>query len=142
MKISTFIIGLLLISLFVGVFMNFFSELNDKYTPAVDYNSSDWEQYNQLTVLKADTLTIKEKTENIKQKTGVLDVIGAYFSSAYDSVKLTINSITSFESIMDVAIEDAGLGENTPIFKDVLVTIVLVLIIIGVLLSAIMKVAL
>lgn len=139
MKLSSFIISMLIISLFVAVFMNFFSELNDKYTIDVDYNSSDWETYNQLATLKNDTEAIQSQTQDIQEQAGALDVIGSYFSSAYKALSLTKNSVTSAETIIDAGIEDSNLGVNAEAFKTVLVTILLVIVFVGILLSALIK---
>lgn len=139
MRISSFIIAMLIVGLFVAVFMNLFSELNDKYTPDVAYNSSDWETYNQLAELKNNTEQIQDKTQAISEEAGALDVIGSYFSSAYEALKLAPNSVASFLSITDAATEDANLGVNADVFKTALITIVLVIIFIGIILSALVK---
>jgi hypothetical protein len=136
---TTFIIAMVVVGLFVSVFMNFFSELNDQYVTEVEYNSTDWERYNQLSQLKSDAKAIQSQTDDISEESGVLDVIGSYFSSAYNAFKITRNSYNSFEVIADTAVEDANLGENAETFRTTLITIVLIIIFVGIVLSALLK---
>ena len=137
-KISNFIIGLILSSLVITLLGLFIGSLNTYYAPG-DYNATKIEAYNKLNELSANTQQIQNQTLAIKEKTGVLDVIGGYFSDGYQALRLTINSYDTFGSMFNQALIDMRLGASGEYIRIALITIVLIIIIIGVIISAIVK---
>lgn len=139
-KISTFIIALVLVSLFMGVFAVFLGELNDKYAyDTVSVNDSNFAVYNKLTQISNQTKDIEEQTDEINSQQNVLDVIGSMFNSGYKALQLTKDSFSLFNSMVDSAFNQIGLGETSRLFKTSIITIVLVIIVIGIILSAVIK---
>jgi hypothetical protein len=136
-KISTFIVGLIVASLLVGVFMLFMSDVATNYS--VQHDEQELAVYNQLNNMSYQAQKIYEQTNDIKEKTGLLDVVGGYFSSAYQALKLTLQSFNVFSVMTNAAVDDAGLGATGNLFKVAIISIMLVTLVIGVIITAIMK---
>ena len=99
--ISGFILAIILIGMFGGVFGLFMATMQEEYSIAgnnslLKYNATD-------SILEA-TENIKDST-SIQQKEGILDVIGGYFSAGYSAIKTTMSSFSLFENIMNDATE-------------------------------------
>lgn len=139
-KISTFIIALTLVSLFMGVFALFNANLNETYSPPTgNITTSDLETYNLLTNISSQTSALESNVTRIREQQNALDVIGGYFSSAYQALVITKDSFTLFSHMLNTGIDDANLGASATLFRATATIIVLIIIIIGVLLSAITK---
>ena len=137
-KISTFIISLVVSSLFIGVFAIFLAASNQYYT-IPNYNISRLETYNKLNLIAVDAQAIQNQTLAISEKSGVLDVIGSYFSDGYKALRITANSFGVFSSMLNTGIDDAQLGASGELIRVAIVVIVLILLFVGVLISAIVK---
>lgn len=73
---------------------------------------------------------------NVQQDVGVLDVIGGYFNGAVNALKITLKSITIFNSLTVQAASDIPvLGY----FQQGLTILVMIMILIGVIISAYLK---
>lgn len=134
-KITGFIIALVLVSFFAGVSGIYLSEISNNYNGTYSDQLND---YNELNSIKSDVDTIEENT-NIQQESGVIDIIGGYFSAGYNALKLTANSFNIFDRMKNEAIQDAQLGEVGGMINVTIVTIVLVLIIIGIIIASVVK---
>lgn len=137
MKITNFLIGIVLSSFIVVSMTLFMSSVSTTYV--VDYNTSDYETYNKLSEINIQAEEVKNKQEEITEKSGALDVLGDYFSKGYQAMKLTSSSIDTIDSMADQAIDTADLGASGENLKITIMTIVIILIILGVILSAIVK---
>lgn len=139
-KITGFIIGLLIFSAIAGIFGIFISYLGKEYAPT-DYteNNATLASYNKLTQLSQDMELIQNGTTEIKEKSGVFDVIGSYFSDAYRTMIITKNSFDVYDELSSQAFSDATLGEGGAILRVLFTTIILVCVFIGVFLSAVVK---
>jgi hypothetical protein len=137
-KISNFMIAMILSSLVITLLGLFVGSLNTYYAPG-DYNESKLEAYNKLNDLSASTQQIQNQTLTIKEKTGILDVIGGYFSDGYQALRLTFSSYDTFGTMFNQALIDSNLGASGEYIRIALITIVLIIIIIGILISAIVK---
>lgn len=137
-KISTFIAGMVLASLFVALFGLFMGSINTYYSVS-DYNSSRVETYNKLDNLALEAEAIQNQTLAVKEKSGLLDVLGAFFNEGYRALRVSYNSFDVFRSVAYDATEDVNLGPSGALIRTALVTIVIILLVIGVLISAIVK---
>lgn len=139
-KITAFIIALLLFSGIASIIGIFIAHIGTEYSPA-DYaaNADKLESYNHLNQLSSNVQSIQNSTTEIKEKTGVLDVIGSFFSDAYRTLLITKNSFDVYNDMSDLAFNDASLGESGAILRLMFTSIVIVCIFIGVLLSALVK---
>jgi len=136
-KISSFIIALLLCSGVVAIIGLFVSEMSQEYS--VTYDNDSMAVYNQLQSLSNQTEQVQEGVEGITEKSGVIDVIGSYFSSAYRALKITTTSFNTFDTMADQAIDDANMGAAGSILKTLIGAIVIIAIFVGVIISALLK---
>jgi len=136
-KITNFIIALILVGVAIGIITLFLSDINQNYQTNLD--STDLVTYNQLNNITQLTEDIESAANDQGENTGVLDIIGNYFSRGYKALRLAGSSIDIFDSMSNTAIDQAGLGVTGGLLKTAISSIVLVLIIIGVLIAAIVK---
>ncbi len=135
-QISKFIIGLIMVGLFVSVFSIFMAGVSDSYD--VEYDNSALAVYDQMDVLTADVETIQTGLNEIKEQSGVLDIIGGIFSSAYNVLLTTQASFDVFTTMSNAAVDDLDIGIAGPIFLTAIGAIVLT-IIAFIIMSAILK---
>lgn len=139
-KISSFIIGLIVFCMIISILGLFITKVGTEYAPS-DYaaNQARLDNYNKLDELTAQTNLIKNGTSEIKEKTGVLDVIGSFFSDAYRTLLITKNSFDIFDEMSSSALQDAKLGQSGALLRTALIAIIIICIFVGVILSALMK---
>lgn len=138
MKISDLIIGLIIISLLVALLTLVIAGYNESY-PKEDYDSNTLESYNKLENLTSHAEQIKSDVGGIKQDRGVFDILGGFFISAYNSILLTASSIDTFDEMANSAARDLNLGKVGFYLKTAFVSIIIVLIFVGVIMSAMTK---
>jgi len=135
-KISTFIIALVWISFFSLVFAYFTSNLAVNYG---QYNpENNISQFNELDSLRLEAEKYRDLSDI--QEPGILDVIGGYFSGAYNTIRATFVSINIFNGMLEKSMDSTTIP--VPLagpFKTALMTTLLIIIIIGVGISAILK---
>ena len=136
-KITEFMIGLIFIGFIMSVFGLFISNLYGTYGPT-SYDNESLEVYNQLDDMVELSEELEEATE-IKEKTGAIDIIGGYFSGAYNALKITKKSFNTFDAMSNQAIEDVNLGASGRYLRLAVSAAVLILIVVGVIISAIVK---
>lgn len=139
-KVTSFIIALLVFSGIASILGIFIAHIGTEYTPT-DYaeNADKLDSYNKLNELSSNVKDIQDSTTEIKEKTGILDVIGGFFSDAYRTLLITKNSFDVYNDMSDMAFNDASLGEGGNILRLMLGSIIIVCIFVGVLLSALVK---
>lgn len=131
-SLSGLLIGLVIVSMFASVFGVFMGEINQNYNSEGNYSLSN---YDQLTEISADAEEIEAGTD-IQQEEGILDMIGGYFSSGYSALKITFNSYSLFGNLLNDASNDViGFDLITPY----VFTIVLLAVLIGIILTVLLK---
>lgn len=137
-KISNLIIGLILVSLCAVSFSLYISGYVADY--GLNATTDNIETFNKLNELNANVEELESTTTEFKEKTGIFDVIGAYFSNAYNSMKVAFNSISIFDSMVNSVTNNPAI--NSPItlyLKQAIISIMIILMIIGVIISAVVK---
>ena len=137
-KASEAMIGLILISVIVGIFGMFMSEINTNYSPTTSYDNDTIAAYNQLDDIHTNVEELEEST-NIQEKQGITDIIGGYFTDAYNALLIVKKSFNTFDSMRNQAIKDANLGQAGTLLRIAISSIVLILIVVGIILSAVVK---
>ena len=133
-KITGFIIGMIVFMVFMGAsVIPLMSELKPN-----DYNETTLQFYNKLSNITENTEEIKDSSLDLQSKSGVLDVLGGFFESAYDTLKISANSFQLFDVIKDQAIEDTNIN-NAGIIRTGITAIVIIAIFLGVIVSAVTK---
>ncbi len=135
-KISSFIIALVLVGLVASGFGLFMGEVNSNYGRS-DYNSTEFAGFDKLTELTTIANETQDATKLDIEPT-LTDVIGGYFKSAYQALRISGQSVTAFGEITEAAAEKSNIP-HIGLIKGALVTIVLILIFVGVFISAMVK---
>ncbi len=135
-KISEFLIGMVLVGLIITVFGLFMSEANTKY--GFTYDNDSVEVYNQLEDLEDLTQELEEGTD-IEEEQGLADILGGFFTDAYNVLRTTKKSFDTFDTMSNKAIDDGNLGKTGNYLRIAVSSIVLILIVVGVMISAIIK---
>lgn len=131
-SMSGLLIGLVLISMFASIFGMVASDFSENYD--VTGNSS-LANYDQINTINAEATKIQDKTK-IEQDTGILDVIGGYFSSGYSALMITFSSFGMYDTMLEEATGDVN---ELGFFKPYLFTIMLLAILIGIILTVLVK---
>lgn len=125
MRISSFMIGLIVMMLVVTSFGGLMSVMAPKYN--VSYNESDMETYNKLREMENISMQIKDKTESAGG-TSVIDLVGGFLSDAINALRLAWKSYDVFTDMADAGVEQAQLPDY---YKTAILTMILILIIVG-----------
>lgn len=134
MKISSFIISLILVGVIAVTFSSLTAEVSTKY--GIDYDNNTIELFDQSSELTATIDSIKSKEQNLTTKSGILDVVGEYVGKAVDSLRITKQSWGVYSIMLNETTNKLGVPSY---FKVALYSIVIILIIIGVIVSAMLK---
>lgn len=105
-RLTGFIIGLIIVSMFASGFGLFLAAMQNEYN--IQGNNSLL-KYNKTEELIKDADEMRNAT-NIDQDAGVLDIIGAYYSSGWKALRTAWNSFALFEEMMT---------DNTLVAEDV-----------------------
>lgn len=135
--ISSFLIGIIFASLFTTGFILFMNEGQKNY--AVTYDNTSIVALNQMERVTNLTEDIQESATSISERSGALDLIGSLFTSGYQTLLLTLESLNIFSTMADIAFQMIGLGAFGAQIKIALVTIVVITIIFGVILATVLK---
>ena len=137
-KFTGFLIALLLVSMFAGIFALFIAGgPNPTGSSDSTYNMS---RYNKLTTLSAQTRSIENNTLNVKQQSGVFDLVGGFFSNAFKVITSIPQSMDLFNDMIQSGVSDSNIADPTiTLIMTTMELIVVILIIIGIVLSALIK---
>lgn len=135
--LTKLILALVFISTAVVGIALFMSDLNSKYQLASFNDSQINGTYDHLEELSLITHDFENRS-NIKEKSGVTDIIGSYFTDGYNAMVVTKKSYDVVDSMKNDAIKQMKLG---PFGNNLNIAIgtALLLLIIGVIVSAIVK---
>jgi len=136
-KVSTFLIAIALTGLFITYFVTFISSASISYGGSFDNTSLS--SMNKVEHIINYTEEIRDRATAIKTQNNLLDIVGGYFNDAYATLRLAVESIGVFDDMTNTAISQLPLGSLGAVTKTVITGIVVLLLIIGVLLSAIVK---
>jgi len=133
MKATSLIFGVIIASLVMGSFGLFITDLSDNYGKT--FNETEIELYNKLNDTQTQAFDIQDKL-NTTTDTSRIDLVGIYISKAVDSLKLTYKSMGSAISMTETAVEDVGLPK---MYATALTTMLIIFIVLGVIISAMIK---
>ena len=140
-KFTSFIISLTMVSLVIGGLAIYYSNLNENY--AVTYDESQLEVYNKFSEIYNQTDAIKEEATQIDPEANalqqVISVIDGFFNGAYKTLILAWKSFDIFNNLSNDAVEDLGAGEYTDLLKKTIGIMVTILLVLGIIVSAIVK---
>lgn len=135
-KISTFIIGSILFTLFIAVLLVITNSMNKSYAGS-SYSQAELSGYNHLEELANLTNEINNASE-LKQNSGLLDIAGFYISGAYNTLKVSKASISTFDDMANSAVSQSKLGDTAVYFRLAVGSITLVIVVLGIIVSALL----
>ena len=130
---SGFLIALLLVAMYFGLFGNFMVQIANEQSIS-NYENSLF-KYNATSELLINSEEIVLAAD-IQQQSGVLDVIGGYFSSGYAALKTSVSSFALFEDMMNEFNRDVP---QFGYFKVYIISIILLALFIGVIITVLVK---
>lgn len=140
MKMSNFIIGVVLASLMLTVFLGTFSSMKDTYN--VNLSATEEGEYatwnttfDKISEIQAQIDTVQNETNQINP-TGLTDILGGFVASSVSALK---TSWQSFGVFTIITFKMAELLNIPPVIITALITILIILIVIGVIISTMVK---
>jgi len=119
-KISSFTISFLIISLVVVVFGYLIVDINNNYDTSID--ESQFDSMNNIAEMNNLSKEMNSSLNQI-QSNNPLDVVGGLLTSGFTVVKTTQSSFGVYTDVTSSAIDDANLGESSATFKTILLII-------------------
>jgi len=119
-KISSFTISFLIISLVVVVFGYLIVDINNNYDTSID--ESQFDSMNNIAEMSNLSKEMNSSLNQI-QSNNPLDVVGGLLTSGFTVVKTTQSSFGVYTDVTSSAIDDANLGESSATFKTILLII-------------------
>lgn len=138
-RISELIVGLILVSVIVIGFILFMADLNNTYGVPSTFDNETLQSYNKLNEIAAFSMEIKNQTEDVQQKSGALDVLGDFFSAGFKVLRLTGKSVDTVSTVIDEGTQDVELGAFGVTLKSALIAITIIILFLGILVSALVK---
>jgi len=135
MRATSLIFGVIIASLIMGSFGLMLTDLGEEY--GVEYDESYIDLYDKLNETETQAYELQTKLEDSEQDTTVFDVIGGFLNTAVESLKLTYRTLESSIGMVGAAQNDLNLP---PEFNTAFTTILIIFIILGVVISAMIKV--
>lgn len=135
-KISDFLIGLILVGLVGTAIFLFVGELGNQYGVSVDAGNTEFYRgtINKTTI---QAQNIQNKLSNSTADTSIADRLGAFFGSGYDALVLSTSSLNIFGEL----INDASDKLHLPAYITVsIVAIIVILIFVSIVLAVLLKV--
>lgn len=117
MKISSFIIVFLIISLVTVVFAFFLGALDESYD-TVDLNDSELDAFDKVDELNELANDMNESLTQIQQGSSI-DIVGGLLTSGFTVLKTTWTSFDIYTDVTSEAVDKSNLGESAVTFKAV-----------------------
>lgn len=134
MRITHFIIALIIVGVFASSITLFMSNLATEYSGT--YDESTLSSYDELEELNNLTVQLDDTTNQQNTESGLFDVVGNYISRAINSLKVAKQSAVVFNSMSESAMDDLHL----PAYFKTAVWSIIVVLIIGLIIYAMIKV--
>jgi len=106
MKLSNFLIAIVVVGIFASVFALFFSGISDNYGQSFDNTS--FSSYNKITNITTQTESIRDGIETDDTEVTLTDLIGGFLKKGFAVLTITYQS---FDLFTDMA-NDAGTELN------------------------------
>jgi hypothetical protein len=127
-KITTFLIGIVVVSLFVTGFLTIMNEDVNNLTNTT-YDNSTLYNLSKIDEIRNISVSIEARHKADQTDRGLFDLVGNFIADGIDSIKLTFAGTAAFLSMTDKASDALGLDVS---FKSAIFVIVIIIIIIGV----------
>jgi len=131
-SVTGLVMGILLLSLCVIGFRMFMTDINSEYELNDQSNISKYDQSENISTLSQN---IRDSI-SANPDPSFVDIIGIYFTAGVNSLKLAGSSVNNFIGLSGQASADFPVVQE---FFDVLVTMILIIVFLGVVVAAIVK---
>jgi hypothetical protein len=139
---TLFVIGILLAGLSMTVFVTFYAKGYESYKVNIDtYNNTQFESMQKLDEINqilSDAKTEAGIRESPKADS-FFDVVGSFFQSGINSIKLVFTSQSTFDSMTSDAVKSLPYSESVTPFYETIKAIILTIIVVGVFLAVLIK---
>jgi len=135
-RISTFLIAMVVVGVIAGGIGLVFTSFASNY--GMSYDNASLESYDELENMSQMTKDLKDKSNNLAE-TSLTDIIGGWISQAYNSLRVTLDSMNMFGRMTDGAVDSLNAGAMTSLVKTLLTLLIVIAVVVGVILAAIMK---
>ncbi len=135
-QISTFLIAIVVVGVIAGGLGLIFTSFASEY--GMEYDSTSLNSYDELTNMNTVTEDLKDKSADFKE-TSIIDIVGGWITQAYNSLSVTLDSMNMFGRMTDGAIDNLNAGPMTELIKTLLMSLIVIAVVVGVVLTAIMK---
>jgi len=133
MKITSFIIGLVVASLVVSVFGLWLTDANTQYGSSFD--ETELESFEQLDEINELSENIQSRVQNQTTDPSLYDVVGGFLADAKDTLLISAASYDIFFNMANTALEKLGLPN---IFNLALMTVIVIVVFLGIILATIL----
>lgn len=134
MKITNFIIALIIVGVIASTFTLFIVDQSTQYD--VTYDESELAAFDAAQELNALTIEIENKTNQQTTESGLIDIVGNFIGNAIDTLKIAKQSTITFNAMASSGADALHLPAY---FKVAINAIIIILIIIGVIVAAMIK---
>lgn len=141
-KLTSFIIAMVLVGLFVGGFGIFLNQGAINYGQTEYYTNETINSYEKLDNFTTQAEELRNRSVSIKTETAITDIIGGYIKSAYSALVITQSSYELSVDMAQDGTSSAKLGSFKNLIVVALVTILTIIFFVGILLKAVFKVEL
>jgi|AntAceMinimDraft_17_1070374.scaffolds.fasta_scaffold02173_3 hypothetical protein len=141
-KLSSFLISILVVGFVAGIFSMSLIGMSTEFTDMqFGTNEQDSiEAYNMMGNISSQADETASQLQDIDMEDPDLkDILGGIFNAGYNAMKSTAKSIKVFYVLENNAVNDAKLGAPGVLLSTLLVSIIVILIFIGIIMSAILK---
>lgn len=136
-KISSFMISMVITSLFVTAFMIFLSDGGTRYNAS--FSNESYEVFNRMEELNNQTQAVQKSATGIAERSGVTDVIGSFFTAGFKVLVLTTESFDIFRVMLNQGIDVLNMGAIGIHIKIAFLLIVLIIIVLGIFVSTVIR---
>jgi len=133
MKFTTFIITVIIASLFVTGFGLLMADLNTHYDlSSSNYDDSKVQLFNKLDETHNLSVQIQERVSNYETDRSIYDIIGGFLADGRDTILIGIQSMDFLTDMANSGFELLGID---PIFRTAFVIILIIIVFVGITLS-------
>lgn len=129
MKISSFLVMIAIIGLFVGVFATFYTGVATYYSKS--YDNTTLQTLNKYQELANTTADINTTVSQVTQGNPI-DVVGGLLTGGYTVLKNTWEGLGFFNNISKTGVEQARLGPASGFFTNTIAIVAFILFIFAV----------
>lgn len=141
MKISNFIIGMLLLGVLVSVFSNLIFRLDYHYEGLAGDNATDRLQiFNKTEKLTNLSQDLESSATNFSNSNNLLDKLESLFSQGYTSILISITSMNAGTEIISEGVNELPIQTETKgVLVGAAVVMLLIMVVVGIVLSTVTK---